>query len=60
MMVNGVLTVVSGIGFGAGPSNPIFIENIMQVSLDDGSTKTIETQGSSAEAGRMSWRELVN
>lgn len=60
MMVNGVLTVVSGIGFPSGPSNPIFIENIMQVSLDDGSTKTIETQGSAAEAGRMSWRELVN
>jgi type IV pilus assembly protein PilY1 len=60
MTVNGQLTVVSGIGFGSGPSNPIFIENIMQVSLDDGTTKTIETQGSAAEAGRMSWRELVN
>jgi type IV pilus assembly protein PilY1 len=60
MMVNGQLTVVSGIGFGSGPSNPIFIENVMQVSLDDGSTKTIETQGSAVQAGRMSWRELVN
>lgn len=60
MMVDGELTVVSGIGFGSGPSNPIFIENIMQVSLDDGTTQTIETQGSAAEAGRMSWRELVN
>jgi len=60
MMVNGVLTVVTGIGFDSGPSNPIFIENVMQVSLDDGSTQTIETQGSAAEAGRMSWRELVN
>lgn len=60
MMVNGALTPVSGVGFGSGPSNPIFIENVMQVSLDDGSTKTIETQGSAAEAGRMSWRELVN
>jgi type IV pilus assembly protein PilY1 len=60
MTINGELTVVSGIGFGSGPSNPIFIENVMQVSLDDGTTKTIETQGSAAEAGRLSWRELVN
>lgn len=60
MMVNGEQTIVSGIGFGSAPSNPIFIENIMQVSLDDASTRTIETQGSAAEAGRMSWRELVN
>ena len=60
MMVNGQLTVVSGVAFESGPSNPIFIENVMQVGLDDGTTKTIETQGSAAEAGRMSWRELVN
>jgi hypothetical protein len=32
----------------------------MQVGLDDGTTETIKTQGSSADAGRMSWRELVN
>lgn len=60
MMVNGQLTVVSGIGFNSGPSNPIFVENVMQVALDDGTTRSIETQGSAAEAGRMSWRELVN
>jgi type IV pilus assembly protein PilY1 len=60
MMVNGVLTVVSGIGFGSGPSNPIFTENMMHVSLDDGSRDNMETQGSAVEAGRMSWRELVN
>ncbi|MET0532868.1 MAG: PilC/PilY family type IV pilus protein, partial [Steroidobacter sp.] len=60
LMVNGQLTVVSGVGFESGPSNPLFIENMMQVGLDDGTTETIETQGSAAEAGRMSWRELVN
>jgi type IV pilus assembly protein PilY1 len=60
MMVDGQLTVASGVGFSSAPSNPIFIENVMQVSLDDGSTRTIETQGSAAEAGRMSWRELMN
>jgi type IV pilus assembly protein PilY1 len=54
---NGCLPV-SGVGFDSSPNNPIFIENVMQVSLDDGSTRTIRTQGSSVEATRLSWREL--
>lgn len=49
---------VSGLGFESSPNNPIFVENVMQVSLDDGSTRTIRTQGSAVEATRMSWREL--
>ena len=52
--------IVSGIGFDSSPNNPIFIDNVMEVSLDDGSTKSIRTQGSSVDAKRMSWRELVN
>jgi hypothetical protein len=40
--------------------NPNFVENVMQLGLDDGTTPTMETQGGAAEAGRMSWRELVN
>lgn len=51
---------LSGIGFESSPNNPIFIENIMQVGLDDGTTKAIETFGSAVEASRMSWRELFN
>lgn len=57
-MLNGV--PVSGIGFDSSPSSPIFIENFMQVGLEDGSIKTIKTQGSAVESKRMSWRELVN
>ncbi len=51
---------VTGIGFESSPNNPIFIENIMQVGLDSGETRTIETFGSSVEAERLSWRELFN
>jgi type IV pilus assembly protein PilY1 len=52
--------IVSGVGFDSSPNNPIFVENVMQVGLDDGSTKTLRTQGSSVQAKRMSWRELLN
>ena len=31
-----------------------------KVTLDDGTTGTIKTQGSAVEAQRMSWRELFN
>ncbi|MET0279740.1 MAG: PilC/PilY family type IV pilus protein [Steroidobacteraceae bacterium] len=51
-------TPVSGLGFESSPNNPIFIEDVMQVGLDDGTTRTIRTQGSSVQATRMSWREL--
>lgn len=53
-------TIISGIGFHSSPNNPIFVEDVMQVGLDDGSTKTIRTQGSSVEAQRMNWREVTN
>ena len=58
--VSGVLKIVSGIGFDSSPNSPIFVENVMQVSLDDGSTRTIRTQGSSVDARRMNWREIRN
>jgi hypothetical protein len=32
----------------------------MQVGLDDGGTEAVQTFGSSVEAGRLSWRELIN
>jgi type IV pilus assembly protein PilY1 len=60
LLVNGVPTIVSGIGMDSSPNNPIFIEDVMQVGLDDGTTRTIKTQGSAVEAQRMSWRELLN
>jgi len=52
--------VVSGIGFGVGPNQPNFIENEMYVSLDDGTTEHLKVQGGGSNAGRMSWRELLN
>jgi type IV pilus assembly protein PilY1 len=60
LVVDGELTAVSGVGFESSPSNPIFVEDVMQVGLDDGTTGTMMTQGSAAEAGRTGWRELVN
>ncbi len=59
-MVDKKQVPVSGIGFGSSSNNPIFIENTMQVSLDPGTTETIKVQGSSSDAGRMGWREIVN
>lgn len=59
LLVNGILTIVSGVGFSASPNNPIFIENTMQVSLEDGSTRSMLTQGTSADAVRSSWREIL-
>ncbi len=60
MVCNGsVCLPASGIGFESSPNNPIFVENVMQVGLDDGTTRTIRTQGSAVQATRMSWRELL-
>ena len=53
-------TVVSGIGLSSMPNAPIFIENVALVSLTDGRTESIRTQGSSVDATRMSWREIMN
>ncbi len=50
----------SGVGFSSSPNNPIFVENVMQISLDDGTTRTIRTQGSSVDTQRMNWREITN
>ena len=49
---------VSGIGTPSGPNSPIFIGDIMQVSLDDATSQTVETSGFGMEPERVSWREL--
>jgi type IV pilus assembly protein PilY1 len=52
---------VSGVGFNPGlGGNPNFVENAMQGSLFNGTTVVMQTRGGAAEAGRLSWRELVN
>jgi type IV pilus assembly protein PilY1 len=60
LLVDGRRVPVTGVGFASGPNNPLFVDDLMQVSLDDGTTETIKTQGSSVQASRMSWRELLN
>jgi type IV pilus assembly protein PilY1 len=53
-------TIISGIGLDSSANNPIFVENVMQVGLDDGTTKTVRTQGTNVDASRLSWREILN
>ena len=59
--INGERIPVSGVGFGAGPNNPIFIDNTMHVSLDDGSRRSFETPPwlDDNPVMRRSWRELI-
>jgi type IV pilus assembly protein PilY1 len=60
LTVSGTPTIVSGIGFDSSPNAPIFVENVMQVSLDDGTTRTLRTQGSAVDSRRLTWREIRN
>jgi type IV pilus assembly protein PilY1 len=59
LVVDGVPTIVSGVGFLSSPNKPLFIEHVMQVSLDDGTTESMQTQGSAVEARRTGWREVL-
>ena len=53
--------VVSGIMVDPGVSgNPNAVGNTLQYGDDLGGRRTIFIQGGAAEAGRLSWRELVN
>jgi type IV pilus assembly protein PilY1 len=60
LVVDGTPTVVSGVGFGSSPHNPIFIDNLMQVVSDNGAIAGILTQGLSGVPNRTSWREILN
>lgn len=59
LLVDGQLVDVSGVGFISAPNNPLFVENLMQTSLDDGTVSTLLTSGSSVNARRTSWREIL-
>jgi type IV pilus assembly protein PilY1 len=63
--------VVSGIGTGTMQNAPLFIGGgsgsdsggtnaTMYLGGEDGSRRAVRTQGSGVQAGRMSWREVVN
>ena len=52
-------TPVSGIGFGSGPNNPMFIGDTMYTSLDDGTYGKDKTNTNNGNIKRVSWRELA-
>jgi type IV pilus assembly protein PilY1 len=61
MTVDGDLTPVAGVGLDSGPSGgAMFVEDVLQIGLDAGTIETVKIQGGAADAGRMSWRELVH
>jgi type IV pilus assembly protein PilY1 len=60
LVVSGTPTIISGVGFDSSPNAPIFVGNVMQVSLDDGTTRTMRTQGSAVDSRRLTWREIRN
>ncbi|SDS29761.1 type IV pilus assembly protein PilY1 [Halopseudomonas sabulinigri] len=60
VQINGVWTVVSGIGLNTGFSNPSFLDSKMYIPTDDGAIRDLDIKPFSAGAGRTSWRELIN
>jgi type IV pilus assembly protein PilY1 len=50
----------SGLGLDSGLNETISIGSVLEINTDEGVTKNIMTQGSSADPARMSWREVVN
>jgi type IV pilus assembly protein PilY1 len=58
--IDGVDTVVSGIGLNTGFSNPSFLGQKMYIPTDDGEISTLDIQPFTTGASRTSWRELIN
>ncbi len=52
--------IPAGIGFNAIPNAPIFVGNLMLISLETGVIQKIETNPSGGARGRVSWREIIN
>jgi type IV pilus assembly protein PilY1 len=58
--IDGVDTVVSGVGLSTGFSNPSFLGQKMYIPTDDGEISTLDIQPFTTGASRTSWRELIN
>ncbi|MCL1482878.1 MAG: hypothetical protein MH213_17280 [Marinobacter sp.] len=58
--IDGVNTVVSGVGLNTGFSNPSFLGQKMYIPTDDGEILTLDIQPFTTGASRTSWRELIN
>lgn len=57
---DGTVVPGSGIGFkDSAPNNPVFIGDVMQVSLDDSKKKSLKTYSGALSVRRVSWRELL-
>jgi type IV pilus assembly protein PilY1 len=56
----GTGVINSGIRLESPPTKPIFVENNMCVTKDDGTTECMRTKGGATEARRASWREITN
>lgn len=50
----------AGIGFSSLPNSPIFVGGSMLMSFDNGTTSSLKTAGTTGQALRVSWRELIN
>lgn len=59
LVVDGVLTPVSGVGFNSSPNNPIFVGTSMLVTFDDGTTESLITNSGGLGVRRASWREMI-
>lgn len=58
--IDGVDTVVSGLGLNTGFSNPSFLDQKMYIPTDDGNISTLDINPFTTGASRTSWRELIN
>jgi len=58
--IDGVKTVVSGIGLNAGFSNPSFLDGTMYTPTDENEILGRGYDPRSTGSGRTSWRELIN
>jgi len=58
--IDGVLTVVSGLGLNVGFSNPSFLNKKIYIPTDDGKISTKDINPFTTGASRTSWRELMN
>jgi type IV pilus assembly protein PilY1 len=59
VMVNNQLAGASGIGFGDG-LNATVVGNTLNANLNSSEIEAIAIRPPASDAGRMSWREIVN
>lgn len=53
-------SVVVGVQFNAMPNSPIFVTNVMEVSLENSTIQSVATSTLEGTSDRVDWRELTN